>query len=227
VLQELQALRLELSNERRRSESLAGRVREQQRALAAELLEAREERQGVSHLLGDCTVAATPLPPGRHLPEAAPPHLGGSAAIAQSSASEDVAAMQLAWTLHRDVCGLMAQGLEIRQLAAEREAELKAALAESEAARARAEEAASARSATPPQSGGSAAPPALSEATPRGPGATEEDGLALCEQAVREALVSRLEAQVKALEMQVRLKDCELQAAQSHAVRSDNVVRQV
>jgi len=136
------------------------------------------------------------------------------------------AATALAMALHEGVRGLMKQGMEFQELAAQREEELKMALAASEAIRARTDVspvACNSRST-------SDADCSVEMAVPHGSDGVacdsigawdvdslEEAGLAIAERAVDDAMVARLEAQVRALEMQVECMGCELQSVQLEA----------
>jgi hypothetical protein len=123
----------------------------------------------------------------------------------QTEATEQAtaAATALAKALHEGVRSLMEQGMEFRALAVRREASLKAALEASERARLQAEEHAVSSSSSACRSSASVR--------------EEEANLAIAEQEICEALVGRLQAQVRTLEMQVECMDCELKAARSQA----------
>jgi hypothetical protein len=94
--------------------------------------------------------------------------------------------------------------MEFRALAVRREASLKAALEASERARIEAEEKAVSSSGLACRSSAAA----FHE---------EEVNLAIAEQEICEALVGRLQAQVRTLEMQIECMDCELKAARTTA----------
>jgi len=135
-----------------------------------------------------------------------------AAAAAASGTSHEWAC-----ALRDEVRALSRQSMELWTLAAQREATLRAALEASEAERQRAEARVSA--APWPSSwlsaGGSRSVPNGSE--------QEEQFLAACERmAFQDPLVSRLEAQVSAMEARMRLQDCELQALQLHCQQQDN-----
>jgi hypothetical protein len=123
---------------------------------------------------------------------------------AEGSEQATAAATALARALHEGVRSLMEQGMEFRALAVRREASLKAALEASERARLEAEEKAVSSSGLACRSSAAA----FHE---------EEINLAIAEQEICEALVGRLQAQVRTLEMQIECMDCELKAARTQA----------
>jgi len=208
--QDLQQLRMDFEDERRRSEDLAGRVREQLCVLDAELRDsssAREELESVKQLQlcaqeeltvgrAEAMAAATSAAgfgesaDGRRVANAGRPASGDPLDGDRDSKAE--VAMQLAATLQHSVRGLMAQGLEFHKLMVQREADLQARLQASEAARLEAEARVVAQ---------------------------QDDCLAGAEHDVREAVVRRLEAQVKELEMQVEFLGSELADARLAAQR--------
>jgi len=148
--------------------------------------------------------------------ESVPPSTPAAAAAAHA-ASTGTYAHEWAFSLQEEVRALSRQSMELWTLAAQREATLRAALEASEAERQRAE----ARVSTSPwpsswlSAGGSRSVPSGSE--------QEEQFLAACERmAFQDPLVSRLEAQVSAMEARMRLQDCELQALRLHCQQQEN-----
>lgn len=147
--------------------------------------------------------AEEPVPPSRE--------------AATHAVATETSANEWACTLREEVRALSRQSMELWTLAAQREGTLRAALEASEAERQRAE----ARVSTSPwpsswlSTGGSRSVPSGSE--------QEEQFLAACERmAFQDPLVSRLEAQVSAMEARMRLQDCELQALRLHCQQQEN-----
>lgn len=147
----------------------------------------------------------------------------GSVCNANTEKDQEVTdAAALARALHESVRDLIDQGMEFRTLAVRRECELKAALEASERARVQAEAekgmALSHSSSYSLKDSTSSAPEVETVTT------LTEDALFFTstEQAVCEALVSRLEAQVRTLEMQVDCLGGELTSVQREAAEWKN-----
>lgn len=205
LTKELSTLRRDLEVERSRSRAVAERLRSDLHAIDAEIRSSSSSTcpANTPNEVEESSMLST----SAELPLIAA-KLGSDASTAadgtQSEAEQTAAAIALAHSLHDGVRSLMQQGMEFRALAVRREASLKAALEQSERARLQAEE--QTVSWSDPAYRGN--PPPIRE---------EEINLAIAEQEICEALVGRLQAQVRTLEMQVECMDCELKAAKGQA----------
>lgn len=239
LTKELSTLRRDLESERSRSRAVAERLRSDLQAIDAEIQSSgssalpvvvleEEEEDDEEEAVQSARVERAELAASQFTEdEWHEVHLSGTALSSQdlplmaakldsdasttadalqAEASEQAtaAATALARALHEGVRSLMEQGMEFRALAVRREASLKAALEASERARIEAEEQAVSSS-------------SLACRSTSNPIREEEVNLAIAEQEICEALVGRLQAQVRTLEMQVECMDCELKAARSQA----------